>query len=173
MQDSSKGTYKPRKSRGFRRVSTLVQDRIRNGGASRGFAVSRLLTHWADIVGKEAADCTRPVNVSYGKGGMGATLTILVKGAMAPMLQMNEPKLREKVNACYGYNAISRIRFTQTAAVGFAEGQAEFAPAPKMQANTPDPVAEAEARDLSQGVSDPDLRELLKDLGTKVLSKSK
>ena len=47
------------------------------------------------------------------------------------MVQMQLPKLRERVNACYGYNAISRILLTQTAPTGFAEGQAEFAPAPK------------------------------------------
>ena len=40
-------------------------------------------------------------------------------------------RLKERVNAVYGYAAITRIHLTQTAATGFAEGQAEFTPAPK------------------------------------------
>jgi hypothetical protein len=31
-----------------------------------------------------------------------------------------------RVNACYGYITIARIRITQTAATGFAEGQMAF-----------------------------------------------
>ena len=42
------------------------------------------------------------------------------------MLEMEKEHLREKVNAVYGYNAIARIRITQTASTGFAEGQADF-----------------------------------------------
>ena len=41
---------------------------------------------------------------------------------------MQKDRLRERVNAVYGYNAISRIHLTQTAPTGFAEGQAKFAP---------------------------------------------
>ncbi|MBT0957819.1 DUF721 domain-containing protein [Alphaproteobacteria bacterium KMM 3653] len=172
---SQKPTYspKPRFSKGFRRASTLVQDRIRDGGASRGFAVSRLLTHWGEIVGEETARNTRPVNVSYGKGGMGATLTVLARGAMGPELQMQEPKIREKVNACYGYQAISRIRFTQTAGTGFAEGQAQFAPAPKAAATSAAPAPEVAraGAEMSQGVQDEGLRALLAELGAKVLTR--
>ena len=47
---------------------------------------------------------------------MGATLTLLTTGANAPMLEMQKEKLRQKVNAVYGYNAISRVRIT-----GFVE----------------------------------------------------
>lgn len=171
-KQSSSSKWAPRRSKGFRRANTLVQTQIRDGGASRGFAVSRLLTHWAEIVGEETAAHTRPVNVSYGKGGLGATLTILAQGAMGPILQMNAPKIKDKVNACYGYNAISRIKFTQTSADGFAEGQAEFQPQKKKpQTDVPKAIM-PEADALSQGVKDDELRKLLASLGTKVLTKS-
>ena len=55
----------------------------------------------------------------------------LVQGAAGPMVEMQKEKLRERVNAIYGYNAMSRILLTQTAPIGFAEGQAQFGPAPK------------------------------------------
>ena len=117
--------------RGFQAAVQPAGPQIRKVGEARGFAVSRLLTHWAEIAGPEIATCARPVKIGYAKGGFGATLTLLTTGPAAPMVQMQLPRLREKVNACYGYNAISRITITQTAPTGFAEGQASFAPAPK------------------------------------------
>src|SRR6056297_1894133 len=113
-------------TRGFSRAATLMQTKIRKASEDRGFAVTRLLTHWPEVVGQATAAIATPVNVSYGKGGMGATLTLLTTGAQAPMLEMQKEKLREKVNAVYGYNAISRVRITQTAPTGFADGQVDF-----------------------------------------------
>ncbi len=167
----------PRRKRGFERASGLLQGRIRKVGESRGFAVSRLLTHWADIVGEDTAAAALPVKVSYSQGGMGATLTLLTTGAKAPMLQAELPKIREKVNACYGYAAISRIRITQTAPIGFAEGRVAFDHARTAASPAPDPATDpasaAAARDVTRAVSDDRLRAALEDLGRKVLSRSK
>ena len=88
-----------RRSFGFRRADSLLQGRIRDASASRGFAQSRLLTHWAEIAGPQIAKIARPVEVSYGRGGIGATLVLLTTGAHAPVLEMESPKLRERVNA--------------------------------------------------------------------------
>jgi hypothetical protein len=154
-----------RRARGPERAGALLATRIRAAGESRGFAVSRLLTHWTEIAGEEIARVTEPVEVTYGKG-FGATLTLLVSGAHAPMIEMQKERLREKVNACYGYNAISRIRLTQTARSGFAEPQAAFAhptPAPSPE------VAEAAHRTVD-GVADDSLRAALEALGRNILS---
>ena len=77
--------------RGFEPAFGLMKDAVRSAGESRGFAVARLLTHWAEAVGEEMARKTRPVKIGYGKGGMGATLTLLVKATEAPMVQMALP----------------------------------------------------------------------------------
>ena len=54
---------------GFARTSALLETRIRAASESRGFAVSRVLTHWAEIVGEETAGICRPVEISYARGG--------------------------------------------------------------------------------------------------------
>ena len=131
-----------RRLRGFEPASGLLQSRIRAAGEKRGFATSRLLTHWAEIAGEDTAKITRPVKIGYGREGMGATLTLLVAPAHAPMVQMDLPRLKDRVNAVYGYAAIARIALTQTAATGFAEGQAQFSPAAKTKA-PPDPLIAA------------------------------
>lgn len=158
--------------RGFEPAAGLVKDRIRNAGEKRGFAVTRLLTAWAEIVGQELAAITRPVKVGYAKGGFGATLTLLTTSSNGPMVQMQLPAIKEKVNACYGYAAISRIHITQTAPGGFAEGQAEFAPAPKPEA-PPDPVITARAAEAAAGVQDTTLRNALENLTRNFLSRAK
>ena len=158
---------------GFKHSGSLLRGQIRKASESRGFAVSRVLTHWAEIVGQEIAGVARPVEVSYGRQGFGATLTVLTTGAQAPMLEMQKERIREKVNAAYGYNAIARVRLTQTAPTGFSEGQVAFAPAKAAPAPPPSPAATREAHALAQPVADDGLREALEALGQAVLSTSK
>ncbi|WP_342077436.1 DUF721 domain-containing protein [Yoonia sp. SS1-5] len=159
-------------TRGFSKAATLLQTRIRTASEQRGFAVTRLLTHWADIVGEATAQIATPVNVSYGKGGMGATLTVLTTSAQAPMLEMQKEQIREKVNACYGYRAIARLRITQSAPTGFAEGRVAFSPAPKAKTG-PSAAAQNAAKALSGDVKSEALRDALTSLGAQVLSKQK
>ena len=156
----------------FKRTATVLQSRIRKVSEARGFAQSRILTHWLEIVGNDIAEKTRPVEVSYGRGGMGATLTILTTGAQAPMIEMQKEAIRTKVNAVYGYNAIARIRITQTAPIGFAEGQAEFVPKPKDKLR-PDPALHEQAKQTARTVTDENLRRALEELGRNVLTKNK
>lgn len=157
-------------TRGFSRAATLMQSKVRKASEDRGFAVTRLLTHWSEVVGEATAGIATPVNVSYGKGGMGATLTLLTTGAQAPMLEMQKEQIRDKVNACYGYRAISRVRITQTAPTGFAEGRVAFTPAPKVK-KTPDPAVLSAAKALSEAVENEKLRAALMALGANVLTK--
>lgn len=157
--------------RGFEPAFGLMKDVVRSAGESRGFAVARLLTHWAEVAGADLARKTRPVKIGYGKGGMGATLTLLVRAAEAPMVQMALPVLKERVNAVYGYAAVSHIHLTQTAATGFAEGQAEFTQAPN-PAKAPDPAARAKAQTVTEQVADAGLRAALEQLAQNILTRS-
>lgn len=159
-------------TRGFSQTGRLLRGQIRKATESRGFAEARILTHWAEIVGPETAAICRPVEVSYAKGGMGATLTLLTTGPQAPMLEMEKPRLIEKINACYGYRAIARLRITQTAPTGFAEGQAVFAPAPRAP-RPPDPEITARAQEVTDDIGDTELRLALRTLAANVLSKRK
>lgn len=156
---------------GFKRSGTLLSQRIRKATESRGFAVSRVLTHWTEIVGEDLAAIARPVDVSYGRQGFGATLTVLTTGAQAPMLEMQKDVLRQKVNAAYGYNAISRVRLTQTAASGFDEGQAEFVSKPTQEEAPLDDLTRKQASVLAEDVKDDELRDALESLAQSFLKK--
>ena len=151
--------------RGFRQAGSLLESRVRTAGESRGFSVAKVLTHWDEIVGPATATVSRPVNVSYGRKGIGATLTILTTGAYGPILQSQLPQIREKVNACYGYNAIARIRITQTSPTGFGlpYSSAEVQPARELRAVIPDAV------EATCDVQDEGLRAALASLGSQIL----
>lgn len=123
-------------------------------------------------MGKDIAAISRPVEVSYGRGGMGATLTLLTTGANAPMLEMQKEQMRAKVNAVYGYNAIARVRITQTAATGFAEGQVLFEAKSDGKEPVIPPQVRQQAAETASPVRDAGLRDALAQLGENILNKT-
>jgi len=161
--------------RGFEPAAGLLREPIRKAGESRGFAITRLLTHWPEIAGRDLAGLCRPVKVSYGQGGLGATLSVLASGAAAPLVQMQLPMLKERVNVCYGYAAIARIKVTQTSAQGFAEAQTAFTGTPNIAAPSPQSLLKARqvVDTLTEGVGDSSLKSALERLAENVLTRQK
>ena len=160
-----------RRGRGFSTVSGVLQTRIRKAAETRGFAISRLLTHWEAVAGPELSRLSHPVKVGYPRQCKGATLTLLCRGAHAPLVQAQLPLLREKVNACYGYNAISRILITQTHSAGFTEDDWE---APKAAPEKPviDPKLKKRAASSVSEVRDDGLKDALERLGHSILARA-
>ena len=86
---------------------------------------------------------------------------------------MLKHQIKDKVNAAYGYNAVARIKITQTAETGF-----EFA---KVNGTTKEQVSNknltvvrnnVKASEQVEGVENKELRESLAELEEKVLTKS-
>ncbi len=103
-----------RSGHGAVRIADVLRDRFREIFGKRGFAEMRLITHWPEIVGEAFAASTLPVKVSRSRSGTGSTLTVQVNGALAPVLQMQTPEIMRRINAYYGYSAITEISLTQT-----------------------------------------------------------
>lgn len=161
-----------RRGRGFTQAGGLLGGRIRSVSEKRGMVETRLLTHWAEIAGADIAAIARPVRVSYARDGFGATLTVLTEGAHAPEIQMQLPALRERVNACYGYSAISRIKVTQTSATGFGEAAQPFegpSPEPVPRLSTDDTARVSRAVDK---IGNTGLKEALELLGQNIVARA-
>lgn len=160
-------------TKGFKHGASILTSRIRRASESRGFAISRILTHWSDIAGESLGGSTRPVKISHTRQSFGATLTVLAAGPQAPLVEMQKERLRERVNSVYGYNAISRIVITQTAPEGFAEGQVQFDHQnERLEKPLPSPGDVKRAQHLTGSVDNPDLKSALETLGSHVLSRS-
>ena len=160
-------------TKGFKQASSLLNNRIRQASETRGFAESRLLTHWEEIAGKDTAKVSWPVKVSYGKQGFGATLILLCNGANAPFIEMQRESIRSRVNSVYGYNAIKRIKITQTTAHGFDAAQTLFSANEKPSEKDIDSNIAAKAQELIHGVNDSEFYSALEALAQNVLSKHK
>ena len=87
------------------------------------------------------------------------------------MIEMQKEAIRAKVNAVYGYNAIARVRITQTAPIGFSEGQAEFQVKTKAKPAL-NPEVQKQAEQTARIVTDQNLRRALEELGRNVLTKN-
>ena len=161
------------RSGGFKRTSELLKGRINEASEGRGFSETRLLTHWSTFVGIGLAEKTYPVKISFASGGLGATLTILTTGPHALEVEMLKHQIKEKVNAAYGYNAIARIKITQTAETGFELSKLNGA-TEEQDWNTNSAVVRnnVKASEQVEGVEDKVLREALAELEEKVLTKS-
>jgi hypothetical protein len=85
------------------------------------------------------------------------------------MLQADLPRIQERVNACYGYNAISRVRITQTAPTGFSEGRVTFDAKPA-ESPAPSHDLKAQAKAETAAVTDGALRTALAQLGENILN---
>ena len=158
-------------TKGFKHASSLLSNRIREASETRGFAQSRLLTHWEEIAGKETAKVSWPVKVSYGRQGFGATLVLLCNGPNAPFIEMEKERIRMRVNSVYGYNAIKRIKITQTSASGFDKGQTCIIPNEKPSKEPVDSEVAVKAQELASGVGDLEFSHALEALAKNVLSK--
>ena len=158
-----------RRKQGFQRVSGLLQGQVREVGEKRGFPITRLLTHWSEVVGDDVAQIARPMDVNYSKTGLGATLTLLVPGPHAPVLSMKLESIRTRVNACYGYSAISRIRITQASPDDFFRGVPTDEPCAKPAAEADPSMRKRVCREVAD-ISDDGLRQALELYGAGVLS---
>ena len=159
----------PRRRRGFERAVTLVGRELKTPAEKRGFAETKLLTHWAEIVGPDIAEMAVPVKVKFGRG-IGGTLVLLTTGSKAPMLEMSRETIITRVNACYGYSAIKDVQVTQTAATGFAEGQVAFTAQKPKPKPAPDPARLATATARLTEIDDPALREALRKLAGNIIT---
>lgn len=80
----------------------------------RGFAQADVLTRWPAIVGDTLAGHCCPEKLSFPAGGTaGATLQVRVAAAFAPHLQHLAPLVIERINAYFGYAAVTRLRLIQ------------------------------------------------------------
>lgn len=120
-----------------------------------GFVQSAVVSRWKEIVGERYAKVSSPESIRFPTGKKsGGTLTLLVEGAHAPLVQHLGPMIIERVNRFFGYQAIVQIAFRQ--------GRMPQ-PAPRRVAPAKGPVT-AELGEGLRAIVDPELRACLESL---------
>ena len=96
------------------RLSTMIDSMIAPSVKTRGFTIGRIVSHWHDIVGDMSSWC-RPNAVSFPRDSRtDGTLKLQIASGRGPQAQAMSDVIIDRVNANFGYQAISRITLLQT-----------------------------------------------------------
>ena len=124
-----------------------------------GFVQSALVTRWPEIVGARWAAASNPESLRFPPGKKAdGVLTIVVRGAHAPMMQHIAPEIIERVNRFFGYVAVARLTIRQ----------GEVAKPMPRSAPTSLKPAPAEIGEGLKVIVDPELRAVLESLAAGV-----
>ena len=104
---------------GFKNTSSFLGRLTQRSLEKKGFAQSKLITNWNEIVGWELSKQAKPVKITFPKSGLGATLTIEICGSFGPEIDLQRESIKEKVNRVYGYTAIAKIIYRSSPFMGY------------------------------------------------------
>ena len=128
-----------------------------------GFVQSSIVSRWAEIVGERLAGASAPESIRFPHGRKGdGTLTLVVRGAHAPMMQHVAPEIIERVNRFFGYGAVAKLQIRQ----GEVASRTPRKAPPSLR-----PVP-AELGEGLKAIGDPELRAVLESLAAGVAAQA-
>lgn len=128
-----------------------------------------IILRWVDIIGEEISMYCNPVKVKYNPKTDIRTISLEVPmGGFALELQHRGEYIINKINAYFGYNAIHKLSISQNANMRIKKAPASD----KKEKN----ITEDEKKyllEVSDGINDEKLKEILIKLGENVISSNK
>jgi hypothetical protein len=159
MSKRVRATEEPVRQNRSRSVAELLP--AVGGAAFRrfGFVQSAIVSRWAEIVGERLAGASAPESIRFPHGKkQDGTLTLIVRGAHAPMMQHVAPEIIERVNRFFGYAAVAKLQIKQ----------GDVAPRTTRAAPAPVRTVPAELGEGLKTIADPELRAVLESLAAGV-----
>ena len=155
-------TKQPHRKNRMARLSTMVEGMVAPSAQARGFVISRLISHWPEIVGDIAEWC-QPASLSFDRGKRNdGVLKLAITYGRGPQAQAMSAQIIDRVNAAFGYNAVSRITLVQSLSP-LAKAEST------VQSTTPADTSASDIWSLDEklnAVASPELRAALRRLGT-------
>ena len=100
----------------MRRLSAMIEPIVAPSARKRGFAISRLISHWHDTVG-DLSDWCRPADIQFPRGSRNkGILKLQIASGRGPQAQAMTQQIIDAVNASFGYQAVDRITLAQSLA---------------------------------------------------------
>lgn len=160
----------PTRKKQMTRLSKLVDPMIEPSARARGFVLSRLISEWQQIVGDMANWC-QPVEMKFSKGETSnGSLKLAIASGRGPEASLQTQNIISRVNAAFGYAAISRITLVQN----FSQSAPKMAAPPTTKR---DPKSDSQNQDVwtldekLNKVKSPELRAALRRFGTPIEDK--
>lgn len=128
-----------------------------------GFVQSAIVSRWPEIVGERYAAASSPESIRFPMGKKAdGVLTLVVRGAFAPMMQHIHPEIVGRVNRFFGYSAVARVVIRQ--------GEVAKPAAKRLQPATK--VVPVELGASLKTIADPELKAVLESLAAGIASTS-
>jgi len=158
------------KKAGPRSVADIIGGVMEPVLARRTGMTLDLIKAWPTLVNEEFAKTTRPEKIDWPRRAHEddpfepATLVVACESASALFFQHELPPILERVNVFFGFQAIKRIRIVQKPVMKAAKNK---------NAKTKSLSKEEQVRleTLLENIDDPELRQILENLGTRVIAK--
>ena len=100
----------------MRRLSTMIGPMVAPSARERGFVISRIVSHWNDVVGSLSEWC-RPADIDFPRGSRNnGTLKLQIASGRGPQAQAMSRQIIDAVNGSFGYRAVDRITIVQSLA---------------------------------------------------------
>ena len=157
----------PTRKKQMTRLSKLVDPMIEPSARARGFVLSRLISEWRQIVGDMAGWC-QPVEMKFSKGETSnGSLKLAITSGRGPEASLQTQNIISRVNAAFGYAAISRITLVQN----FSHSTSDMAPPPNTKRNDTNDASSQDVWTLDEKLSkvkSAELRAALRRFGTPI-----
>jgi len=103
---------KERAMKGLRPLGAGCSDRLKRIAPKYGFVAPDIIMNWEAICGKEIARMAKPLRITFPKGKRegGVIVVKLNLASAAAILQYSFPQIIDRVNAYFGYKAVSGVR---------------------------------------------------------------
>ena len=148
-----------------RSLAAMLPKIARPAFGKRGFVEAGVLTDWPVIVGPVLAAETRPMKLSFPRGGrVDGTLQIRVTSAFSTELQHLAPLVIERINRYFGYAAVVRLTLSQGPVISPPRTK-------RHKILDPDPEALKRLENRVTAIEDNELRVALAGLGRDVASR--
>ena len=146
------------------RLSKIIDPMIEPTARERGFVFSRLISQWQQIAGDMANWCP-PVELKFNKSETSnGTLKLAIASGRGPEANQQSDNLISRVNASFGYAAVSRLSFVQTLQAKPLQLESPEAKLPNAQAQHNQSIWTLDEK--LQQIKSPSLRAALRRLGT-------
>mgnify|MGYP000090444878 CR=1 FL=1 len=163
----------PKRVKGPVRIDRLAEALLDPVVSKAGFSSTQIIAAWPDIVGPDLADRSRPEKLRWpvrreGEDGVagsrdGATLVVRAEGGEAMELQYASGQIVAKINAIFGWRAVSRLTIRQAPVDNGQQDPRSSSAGPR---GTKKPMDSGTAKRIAS-VDDEELRDALARLGSR------
>ena len=104
----------PIRKKHMARLSKLVDPMIEPSARVRGFIFSQIISQWQQIAGDMSSWC-KPIELKFNMGETSnGSLKLAIASGRGPEANQQTESIISRVNATFGYSAVSRLSFVQT-----------------------------------------------------------